>query len=118
MCYASSANSLSNHTHNPFQNPYHVNVMIAGTDPKTAVPELYWLDYLAASVKLNFAAHGHASYFTLSTMDRYWREGLSLEEAKSLLNKCIAELKVRYIANLPEFTVKVVDKDGIREIDL
>ncbi|KAJ3044261.1 Proteasome subunit beta type-2 [Rhizophlyctis rosea] len=100
------------------RNPYHVNVLIAGTGPKSGIPELYWLDHLAASVKLNFAAHGHAAYFTLSTLDRYWREDLSLEEAKILLQKCIAELKVRYIANLPEFTVKVVDKDGIRETEL
>lgn len=95
-----------------------MNVLIAGTDPKTGRPELYWLDYLSSMVKMNFAAHGYASYFCMSTMDRYWKEDLSLEEAKSLLRKCIAELKVRFIAQLPEFTVKVIDKDGIKEIQL
>jgi 20S proteasome subunit beta 4 len=87
-------------------------------DPKTSAPELYWLDYLSSSVKLNYAAHGYASYFVMSTMDRYWKEGLSLDEAISLLKKCIAELKVRFVGNLPYFTVKVVDKEGIREIQI
>ncbi|KAJ3299307.1 Proteasome subunit beta type-2 [Borealophlyctis nickersoniae] len=100
------------------RNPYQVNLLIAGTDPTSGVPELHWLDYLGSSVKLNFAAHGYASYFTMSTMDRYWKEGLTVEEAKALLRKCIAELKVRFIANLPEFTVKIVDKDGIHETSL
>ena len=50
----------------------------------------------------------------MSTMDRYWREGLTLEEAKSLMRKCIDELKTRFIGNLPEFVLKVVDKDGTR----
>ncbi|KAI8827240.1 nucleophile aminohydrolase [Fimicolochytrium jonesii] len=100
------------------RNPYNVFVLIAGIDPKTQLPELYWLDYLASSVKLPFAAHGYASYFCMSTMDRYWKADLTLEEAKALLRKCIEELKVRFIANMPEFTVKVVDKEGIREIQL
>jgi 20S proteasome subunit beta 4 len=95
-----------------------VNLLIGGVDPKTGQPELYWLDYLASSVKLNFAAHGYASYFCMSTMDRYWRPDLTVEEAISLLKKCIEELKVRFIGNLPEFIVKVVDKNGIREVKL
>ncbi|KAJ3098616.1 Proteasome subunit beta type-2 [Phlyctochytrium planicorne] len=99
------------------RNPYSVNCLIGGVD-ENGVPELYWLDYLSSSVKLNFAAHGHASYFVMSTMDRYWKEGLTLEEAISLLKKCLAELKIRYLINLPDFTVKVVDRNGIREIDL
>ncbi|KAI8923850.1 nucleophile aminohydrolase [Entophlyctis helioformis] len=96
------------------RSPYHVNMLIAGTHPKTGVPEVYWLDYISNMAKLNFAAHGYASYFVMSTMDRYWKEGLSLEEVKSLMRKCIAELKVRFIGNL-NFIIKVVDKDGIRE---
>ncbi|KAI8852545.1 nucleophile aminohydrolase [Chytridium lagenaria] len=97
------------------RSPYSVNSLIAGSDA-SGTPELYWLDYLASSVKLDFAAHGHASYFVMSTMDRYWKEGLSVEEAVELLRKCLEELKVRYIVNMPNFMVKVVDKNGIREI--
>jgi 20S proteasome subunit beta 4 len=86
--------------------------LVAGTDPNTAEPSLYWIDNLSSMVKLNFAAHGYASYFCMSTMDRYWKEGLTLQEAKVLMQKCLDELKVRFLANLPVFTVKVITKDG------
>jgi 20S proteasome subunit beta 4 len=69
-------------------------------------------------VKLNFAAHGYASYFCMSTMDRYWKEGLTLEEAKELMRRCFAELRVRFLVNLPKFIVKVANKDGITEISI
>ncbi|KAJ3216480.1 Proteasome subunit beta type-4 [Dinochytrium kinnereticum] len=99
------------------RNPYSVNCLIGGVDEK-GTPELYWLDYLSSCVKLNFAAHGHASYFVMSTMDRYWKEGLSVAESIALLKKCLDELKVRYLINLSNFIVKVVDKDGIREVKI
>ncbi|KAI8898742.1 nucleophile aminohydrolase [Globomyces pollinis-pini] len=92
---------------------YKVNVMVVGTDPKTSTPSIYWIDHLSSMVELPFAAQGYASYFCMSTMDRYWKEGLTVEEAKSLMSKCIAELKVRFLANLPEFVFKIVDRDGI-----
>ena len=95
-----------------------MNVLLAGYDTIKQRPELHWLDYMASSVSLNFAAHGHASYFCMSTLDRYWKPNLSLSEALALMRKCVQELKVRYIVNMPNFTVKVTDKDGIREVSL
>lgn len=88
--------------------------MIAGVDIKTGKPELYWLDHLASVNKLNYAAHGYASYFVMSTMDMYWHPDLTLEEGKELIKKCIHELKTRFMGNLPDFIVKVVSKDGIQ----
>nr|KAJ3422721.1 radical S-adenosyl methionine domain-containing protein 1 [Polyrhizophydium stewartii] len=100
------------------RNPYHVNVLIAGVSPKTGVPELYWIDYISNMCKLNFAAHGYASYFCLSTMDRYWRDDLTVEEAKALMRKCLEELRTRFVGNLPNFFVKVVDANGIHTTEL
>jgi 20S proteasome subunit beta 4 len=51
-------------------------------------------------------------------MDRYWEKDMSVEQVMKLLKKCLEELKVRYIANLPQWTVKIVDKDGIRDMEL
>jgi 20S proteasome subunit beta 4 len=92
--------------------------LIAGADPETGSPDLFWIDHLSNLTRLDFAAHGYASYFCMSTMDRYWKKDLNLEEVLSLLRKCLAELRVRFIANLPDFTVKVIDKDGVRDISL
>jgi 20S proteasome subunit beta 4 len=92
--------------------------MIAGTDPKTNTPNLFWIDHLSSMQKMNYAAHGYASYFCMSTMDRYWHPDLTRPEAIQLLKKCIHELKVRFVGNFPAFVVKVIDSQGIKTIDL
>jgi 20S proteasome subunit beta 4 len=92
--------------------------LVAGTDGKTEVPTLFWIDHLSSMCKLDFAAHGYASYFCMSTMDRYWKPDMTLAEVKLLLQKCLDELKVRFLANLPEFTIKLISKDGIKIIKL
>lgn len=40
--------------------PYNVNLLLGGMDPITKQPSLYWLDYLASSAKVPYAAHGYA----------------------------------------------------------
>ena len=40
--------------------PYTVNLLLGGVDPITKEPSLYWLDYLASSAKVPYAAHGYA----------------------------------------------------------
>ena len=56
------------------QDHYFVNMLIGGYDD-TAGPELFFLDYFGAMVQLPFAVHGYGSYFSLSIMDRYYKEG-------------------------------------------
>lgn len=65
-----------------------------------------------------YAAHGYGAYFALSTMDRWHKPDMGLEEALELLGKCIDELEKRFIVNLGKFTIRVADKDGVREITL
>ena len=40
--------------------PYNVNLLLGGVDPITREPSLYWLDYLASSARVPYAAHGYA----------------------------------------------------------
>lgn len=40
--------------------PYNVNLLLGGVDPVSKEPSLYWLDYLASSARLPYAAHGYA----------------------------------------------------------
>lgn len=88
-----------------------------------------WIDYLAASVTLPYAAHGYASYYVLSLLDRHHRPGLTLEEGIELLKLCVDEIKRRipidfkgiqvcyfasedfFFSNIPQVTI--VDKDGV-----
>ena len=56
-----------------FQTPYYVNLLLGGYD-KEEGPQLYFMDYLASQVKLPYAVHGYGSFFTLSVMDRYYKD--------------------------------------------
>ncbi|CAG8569051.1 5732_t:CDS:2 [Diversispora eburnea] len=96
--------------------PYSVNVLIAGYDITKTTPHLYWIDYLGTSVEAPYVAHGYGAYYTTSFLDKHHHPDLTFEEAKILIKKCIDEIKHRLILNLPEFKIKVVDKDGIREV--
>ena len=51
-----------------------VNMLIGGYDDE-AGPELYYMDYLSSLVKVPFGVHGYGSFFSLSVMDRYYKEG-------------------------------------------
>jgi 20S proteasome subunit beta 4 len=73
---------------------------------------------LGSSAQIPFAVHGYGAYYCLSLMDRGHYPDITLEEAKGLMKKCIQELQKRFIVNLPEFKIKVVDADGIRDVEL
>ena len=95
-----------------FQNAYQVNVLVGGATASDG-PELYWIDHLSALAKVPFAAHGYAGHFVLSLLDRHYRPGMGVEEAIELFQLCMAELKTRFIVNLPEFSVRIIRSDGI-----
>jgi len=91
---------------------YQVDMLIGGVDEDG--PHLYFMDYLASCEEVNKGAHGYGAMFTFGLMDRYYKEGLDLEEAKDLIRKCIKELETRFIVDLGSYMCKVVDKDGTR----
>ncbi|KAK6929933.1 Proteasome, subunit alpha/beta [Dillenia turbinata] len=96
------------------KNPYHVNILLAGYDKETG-PSLYYIDYIATLHKVDKAAFGYGSYFSLAMMDRHYHSGMSLEEAIDLVDKCITEIRSRLVVAPPNFVIKIVDKDGARE---
>ena len=83
-----------------------------------------------------FGAHGYGSYFALSLLDRYVAfvlgyylpsDGLCdryhdpeapLEEGLATLKRCIDEVSKRLVVSPGNYKVKVVDKDGVREVEL
>ncbi|KIO33076.1 hypothetical protein M407DRAFT_65799 [Tulasnella calospora MUT 4182] len=100
------------------RHPYSVNLLLGGYDAATDTPKLYWIDYLGTLAEVPFAAHGYGSYFALSLLDRYHNPEASLEEGVATLKRCISEVQKRLVVNLETFKVRVVDKDGVREIEL
>ena len=51
-------------------------------------------------------------------MCRYHDPEASIEEGIDVLKRCIAEVSKRLVVSPERFKVKVVDKDGVREIEL
>ncbi|KAF9224729.1 proteasome-domain-containing protein [Gyrodon lividus] len=100
------------------RHPYSVNLLVGGYDLADHKPNLYWIDYLGTVVEVPFAAHGYGSYFALSLLDRYHNPEASLEEGLAALKRCIEEVAKRLVVSPERFKIKVVDKDGIREVEL
>jgi len=96
--------------------PYNCNLLLAGYDDVDKKAELFFMDYLATCVDLPYCAHGYGGYFTLSTMDAYYKPDLPLAEGMELMRKCVGEIGKRLVINLPRFKVRIVDKDGIRPL--
>ncbi|MBA0585261.1 hypothetical protein Gorai_016042, partial [Gossypium raimondii] len=97
-----------------FQNPYFVNILLAGYDKETG-PSLFYIDYIATLHKVDKGAFGYGSYFSLAMMDRHYKSGMTVEEAIDLVDKCIMEIRSRLVVAPPNFVIKIVDKDGARE---
>lgn len=38
------------------------------------------------------------------------------KEAYELMKKCVAEVKRRFIVNLPKFRVRLINKDGLKDL--
>lgn len=77
------------------RNPYTVNLLLAGYDPITEKPSLYWCDYLAALANVPYAAHGYAQYYCLSILDKHHQPDIDLERGLKILRMCSDELRRR-----------------------
>ena len=96
--------------------PYQTNLLLGGYDAEHGAT-LYYLDYLASSNKVNYGCHGYVSSFVLSIFDREWVPNMSEAQGLELLKKCIDEIQIRFLVHMPEFSVKIVDKDGVRVLE-
>ncbi|KAJ2923917.1 hypothetical protein H1R20_g13177, partial [Candolleomyces eurysporus] len=100
------------------RHPYSVNLLLGGYDTASYDPHLYWIDYLGTISEVPFAAHGYGSYFALSLLDRYHNPEATLEEGLETLKRCIDEVTKRLVVSPGKYKVKVVDKDGVREVEI
>ncbi|KAI1005903.1 putative proteasome subunit beta type-4 [Podosphaera aphanis] len=99
------------------RNPYNVNLLLGGFDPITNKPSLYWLDYLASLASVPYAAHGYAQYYCLSILDKHHSPDIDSETGLKILRLCTDELKRRLPIDFKGMIVKIITKDGIKEIE-
>ncbi|PCH37564.1 N-terminal nucleophile aminohydrolase [Wolfiporia cocos MD-104 SS10] len=98
--------------------PYAVNLLLGGYEPRERTPHLYWIDYLGTLATVPFGAHGYGAYFALSLLDRYHDPEATLEEGLATLRRCIDEVSKRLVVSPGKYKVKIVDADGVREVEL
>lgn len=82
-----------------------------------AKPKLYWMDYLATLAEVPYAAHGYAQYYCLSILDKHHHPDITLEQGMKILSMCAMELRRRMPIDYKGLNVKVVDIDGVREVE-
>ncbi|XP_055544754.1 proteasome subunit beta type-2-like [Wyeomyia smithii] len=95
--------------------PYHVNVLVGGYDEADGA-QLHYIDYLANSLPVKYAAHGYGGLFVSSILDRYHHAKITQDEAYEIMKKGVTEIQKRLLVNLPKFKVSVIGKDGIKEL--
>ncbi|PVU97738.1 hypothetical protein BB561_000353 [Smittium simulii] len=99
------------------RSPYQVNILMGGYNPQLEKASLYRIDYLAAISNVPFAAHGYGAFFCYSLFDRLYKEDLTENDAVQILAACISELDKRFVARHSSYTLKVINKAGLRIID-
>jgi len=97
--------------------PYQVDMLMAGHDEVTGNTTLKFCDYLAGMQEVNKGAHGYGAMFTYGLMDRYWKPKMTEAEALDLIEKCIEEMRVRFLLNSEHFKIKVVTAQGIKHVE-
>lgn len=97
--------------------PYAVNLLLAGFDTTDDTPHLYWMDYLGTKATVPYAAHGMGMHVSLSTMDKYWYEGIDRRAGIDVVKKAINETQTRLVIKF-NFNCILIDKDGIHKVDL
>ncbi|KAH9860402.1 putative proteasome subunit beta type-4 [Plenodomus biglobosus] len=97
--------------------PYTVNLLLGGYDTIKDKPTLYWIDYLASQAALPYAAHGYAQYYCLSLLDKHHHPDIDYEQGIKILRMCTEELKRRLPIDFKGVLVKVITKDGIKDVD-
>ncbi|KAK5972059.1 Proteasome subunit beta [Trichostrongylus colubriformis] len=96
---------------------YAVDVLLGGYDDKENKAFLGSVDYLGNGLgDQPYLFRGFCGRFCYAIMDREYKKNMTEEEGLSLLNKCIAEAKRRFVANLPGYKVVIIDKKGYRQL--
>ncbi|KAI9693660.1 MAG: Proteasome subunit beta type-2 [Bathelium mastoideum] len=84
---------------------------------KTGCARLYWIDYLASQAEVPYAAHGYAQYYCLSILDKHHHPDIDFDQGMKILKMCSDELKRRLPIDFKGLIVKVMTKDGIRDVE-
>ncbi|CAB3239533.1 unnamed protein product [Arctia plantaginis] len=95
--------------------PCIVNMLVGGYDQLEG-GQLYTLDFLASALRVPYGVHGFGGIICLGLLDRYHKSTMTETEGYDLIKTCVHQIHERLFINLPNFQVKLVNKDGIQTL--
>ncbi|CDW52963.1 proteasome subunit beta type 2 [Trichuris trichiura] len=94
--------------------PHLVNFIVGGYD--TSGPYVALIDYLGTCFTNEYVMFGYGAFFCYSILDRIYREEATVDEAIEIVKKCFIEVKKRFIIDLGELKVQLINADGVRDL--
>ncbi|WKX90396.1 hypothetical protein Q1695_009330 [Nippostrongylus brasiliensis] len=96
---------------------YAVDVLLGGYDDKENKAFLGSVDYLGNGLDNQpYLFRGFCGRFCYAILDREYKKNMTEEQGLTLMKKCIAEAKRRFVANIPGYKVVIIDKKGYRQL--
>uniref|UniRef100_A0A7E4V7B1 Proteasome subunit beta type-4 n=1 Tax=Panagrellus redivivus TaxID=6233 RepID=A0A7E4V7B1_PANRE len=100
------------------ENYWRVDLLLGGYDDLEGKAWLSSIDYLGNGIeRQNYLFRGFTGRFCYAIMDTLYKKDLPLEQGIDAVKQCIKEARKRFVANLPNFSLLVIDKDGTRVLD-
>ncbi|TKR63511.1 hypothetical protein L596_027329 [Steinernema carpocapsae] len=94
-----------------------VDVVIGGYNEVDNKTFLGTIDQYGSGVSEQpYVFQGFSGRFCYSIMDKFYKKVMSEEEAVDVLKKCLEEVKTRFVASLPNFSVIKVDRNGVKHL--
>ena len=91
--------------------PFFSQTIVGGVDEKG--PTIYTLDLLGSLLKDSYAAAGSGSEIALGTLERYYKEGIDINEGKDLAIRAIRAAAKRDVLSGEGIDVMVITGKGI-----
>lgn len=106
-----AATLLSNILYERKMVPFFSQTIVGGVDKKG--PTIYTLDLLGSLLKDSYAAAGSGSEIALGTLERYYKEGMDINEGKDLAIRAIRAAAKRDVLSGEGIDVMVITDKGI-----
>ena len=106
-----AATLLSNILYERKMVPFFSQTIVGGVDEKG--PAIYTLDLLGSLLKDSYAAAGSGSEIALGTLERYYKEGMDINEGKDLAIRAIKAAAKRDVLSGDGIDVMTITDKGI-----
>ena len=96
---------------------WQVNLLLGGYDKVQKKPFLGSIDYLGNGIPdQKYLFSGFPGRFCYGILDSLYKKDMTVEEGLDAVTKCLTEVKKRVIVKLTDFSVLVIDKDGVKHM--